>query len=235
MDEPQDRRGPDRARPEDHRARAAQVAGRGREVRRHARRGARRPLLRARHGQHADGRDLCRGRRRADRRQYRDSARREASTRSSRSTSITSISAPISATRWRWTRTTRASRRCRHLSRDAPRRAADGGDRRNPVRPAVLRFRALRPFERRPREDEHAPGPRLPGHDPHPEERGHPRDPQGARGSARRPRRNRRHRQPWQPPRALGRRADGEPVPHRPPPHGARDQGAHELRSTSTP
>ena len=66
-------------------------------------------------------------------------------------------------------------------------------------------------------------------HDPHAEERGHPRHPQGARGFARRPRRNRRHRQSRQPARALGRRADGEPVPHRPPAHGARDQGTHEL------
>ena len=39
---------------------------------------------------------------------------------------------------------------------------------------------------------------------------------------------DRRHRSPRQPPRARGRRADGEPVPHRSGPHGARDQGAHE-------
>ena len=39
---------------------------------------------------------------------------------------------------------------------------------------------------------------------------------------------DRRHRPPRQPPRARGRRADGEPVPHRSGPHGARDQGAHE-------
>ena len=39
---------------------------------------------------------------------------------------------------------------------------------------------------------------------------------------------DRRHRPPRQPPRARGRRADGEPVPHRPGPHGARHQGAHE-------
>ena len=42
-------------------------------------------------------------------------------------------------------------------------------------------------------------------------------------------RRDRRHRQSRQPPRALGRRADGEPVPHRPAAHGARDQGAHVV------
>ena len=47
--------------------------------------------------------------------------------------------------------------------------------------------------------------------------------------SARRQGRDRRHRQSRQPPGALGRRADGEPVPHRPAPHGARDQGAHVV------
>ena len=41
--------------------------------------------------------------------------------------------------------------------------------------------------------------------------------------------RDRRHRQSRQPPRPLGRRADGEPVPHRAAPHGARDQGAHVV------
>ena len=48
-------------------------------------------------------------------------------------------------------------------------------------------------------------------------------------GPARRARRDRRHRQSRQSPGALGRRADGEPVPHRPAPHGARDQGAHVV------
>jgi hypothetical protein len=55
----------------------------------------------------------------------------------------------------------------------------------------------------------------------------HPGGPQDAGRPARRPRRDRRHRQSRQPPRALGRRADGEPVPRRPAAHGARDQGAH--------
>ena len=39
------------------------------------------------------------------------------------------------------------------------------------------------------------------------------------------PAERRRHRPPRQPPRPLGRRAPREPVPHRPGPHGARDQG----------
>ena len=37
-----------------------------------------------------------------------------------------------------------------------------------------------------------------------------------------------RHRSPRQPPRARGRRVDGEPVPHRPGPHGTRHQGKDE-------
>ena len=49
---------------------------------------------------------------------------------------------------------------------------------------------------------------------------------QGARGAPRRQGRDRRHRPPRQPPGALGRRADGEPVPRGPAPHGARHQGA---------
>ena len=43
--------------------------------------------------------------------------------------------------------------------------------------------------------------------------------------AAQEPAERRRHRSPGQPPRPLGRRAPGEPVPHRPGPHGARDQG----------
>ena len=54
----------------------------------------------------------------------------------------------------------------------------------------------------------------------------HGEDPVRAEG---RPRPDRRHRQSRQSPRALGRRADGEPVPHRPAAHGARDPRAHGL------
>ena len=94
---------------------------------------------------------------------------------------------------------------------------------------AVLRSRALRPLGRRPGEDEHAPRPRRRGHRPHAAQRGHHRLRQGAGRPARRPRRDRRHRPPRQPPGALGRRADGEPVPRRPAPHGARHPRAHVL------
>ncbi len=51
--------------------------------------------------------------------------------------------------------------------------------------------------------------------------RGHPVPAQAAQE----PGAHRRHRSPRQPPRAVGRRAAREPVPHRPGPHGARDQG----------
>ena len=57
----------------------------------------------------------------------------------------------------------------------------------------------------------------------------HHRGRQDAGRAARRQGRDRRHRQSRQPPRAFGRRADGEPVPRRPAAHGARHQGAHVV------
>ena len=51
-------------------------------------------------------------------------------------------------------------RAVRHLSRHAPGRAADARHRAGDVQLAVLRQRALRPFGRRPRQDEHAARPR---------------------------------------------------------------------------
>ena len=94
---------------------------------------------------------------------------------------------------------------------------------------AVLRFRALRPLGGRPREDEHAARPRRARHHARAAQGRHPRGDHDAGRPARRQGRDRRHRPPRQPPGALGRRADGEPVPHRPPAHGARDQGAHVV------
>ena len=94
---------------------------------------------------------------------------------------------------------------------------------------AVLRHRALRPVRGRPRQDEHAHRPRCRRHRAHPAQGGHPGGRPLARRPARRPRRDRRHRPSRQPPRALGRRAHGEPVPPRPAAHGARHQGAHVL------
>ena len=104
------------------------------------------------------------------------------------------------------------------------------GHGRGAVQRPVLRLRALRPLGGRPREDELAP--RTSTADDTMRvlrKRGHPRDPQGAGRPEGRPRRDRRHRPSRQPPGALGRRADGEPVPRRPAAHGARDPRAHEL------
>ena len=126
-------------------------------------------------------------------------------------------------------------RAVRHLPRDAPGRAADRGHRGSDVPFAVLRQRALRPVRRRPRQDEHASRPRRARHHARAAQgRHHLRHPHAGR-SARRQGRDRRHRPSRQSPGALGRRADGEPVPHRPAAHGARDQGAHVARSISTP
>ncbi len=69
----------------------------------------------------------------------------------------------------------------------------------------------------------------MPRHRAHPAQGGHHRRHPDAGRSARRQRGDRRHRPSRQSPRALGRRADGEPVPHRPAAHGARDQGAHVV------
>ena len=89
--------------------------------------------------------------------------------------------------------------------------------------------RALRPFGRRPRQDEHAPRARRRGHRARAAQGRHHRGRPDAGRAARRQGRDRRHRQSRQPPGAFGRRADGEPVPRRPAAHGARDQGAHVV------
>ena len=120
----------------------------------------------------------------------------------------------------------------RHLSRHAPRRAADPRDRGRAFLRPVLRSRALRPFRGRPREAQHAPRPRRRGHGHHASPRGHPRGRQGAGEPQGRQGRDRRHRQSREPPCPFGRRAAGEPVPHRPAAHGARRQGAHVAAST---
>jgi DNA-directed RNA polymerase subunit beta len=101
--------------------------------------------------------------------------------------------------------------------------------RRGDVQLAVLRPRALRPLGRRPREDEHAPRPRRPGHAPGRCAARTCSRREGARGPARRQGRDRRHRPSRQPARALGRRAHGEPVPPGPAADGARHQGAHVV------
>ena len=120
-------------------------------------------------------------------------------------------------------------RAARHLPRAAPGRAAESRHRREPVPRPVLRQRALRPVAGRPGQDERAPQPRHRRHGARAAQRGHPRGDQAPDRDQGRPRRDRRHRPPRQPPGALGRRADGEPVPGRPAAHGARGARAHEL------
>jgi len=88
--------------------------------------------------------------------------------------------------------------------------------------------RALRPLEGRPPQAELQVQDRRGDRDPDPHQARHPRDGSLPDRAPQRPRRDRRHRSPRQPSRARRRRADGEPVPHRSGPHGARHQGAHE-------
>ena len=72
LEERQDRRRHPGSRRQDHRARPAQAAGRRRQEHRLRRRRTDRPLQRARHGQSRNRRNLCRSRRRTDRRQSGD-------------------------------------------------------------------------------------------------------------------------------------------------------------------
>ena len=223
------RRGRHRDRPQADRAHRPPARRKGPQGA--VRRGRRpvRPVHRRRPLQSADRRDLRRGRRR----DHREVARRPARGRLHRTAHPRHRPRqcrPLHPqhAEGRQERLARG-RAVRHLPRHAPRRAADDRERRGDVPVAVLRLRALRPLGRRPRQDEHAPRPRRARHPAHAAQGGHPRGGEGAGEPARRPRRDGRHRPPRQPARALGRRADGEPVPHRPSAHGARDQGAHEL------
>ncbi len=77
----------------------------------------------------------------------------------------------------------------RRLSRHAPGRAADDGNRRGDVQVAVLRSRALRPFGRRPGQDEHACRSRCRGYRACPAQGRHPGNRQDAGRIARRSRR----------------------------------------------
>ena len=235
LEERQDRRRHRRGRPEDHRARPAQVAGRGRQAGLAVRGRADRPLQRARHGQsRRRARSISRPATRSPppiSRRFEEHGFNEVDVINVDGITIGAYMRNTMAVDKNHSARAGADR---HLPRHASRRAADARHGRDAVRPAVLRQRALRPFGGRPREDEHAPGPRCARHAAHAAQGRHPRDPQGAGGAARRPRRDRRHRQSRQSPRALGRRADGEPVPRRPAAHGARDQGAHVAPSIST-
>ena len=119
----------------------------------------------------------------------------------------------------------------RHLPRHAPGRAADAG-----ARPRRCSSSLLFDLERydlspvgRVKMNMRLDFETVPDTQRTLRKRGHPRRRQGPGRPQGRPRRDRRHRSSRQPPRPLGRRADGEPVPRRPAAHGAGDPRAHEL------
>ena len=104
----------------------------------------------------------------------------------------------------------------RDLPDDASGRTADRGRSRDAVPAAVLRRRDLRPVSRRPHEGQFALRPPRNHRADDARQRGHHRHDETPGRAAQRSRRDRRHRPPGQPPRALRRRAGGEPVPRRP-------------------
>ena len=116
----------------------------------------------------------------------------------------------------------------RDLPPAASRRSADARDRHHLLQQPVLQSRALRPVARRPAEAQPQAQAERAARAGHAAPRGHPRGRALPDRAEERQRADRRHRPPRQPPRARGRRAGGEPVPHRSRPHGARHQGAHE-------
>ncbi len=116
-----------------------------------------------------------------------------------------------------------------NLPQDAAGRPADRADRLPPLRGHVLRRAQVRPLARRAPEVQHQDGAARARPHRRPAalvaglRAGHLVPAEDAPQPGRVPRR--RHRPPRQPPRARRRRAAGEPVPHRPRPHGARHQG----------
>ena len=139
----------------------------------------------------------------------------------------------------------RARRRRRHHQPDAEEgsdpHARRGADRDLPAPPAgrpadarqlavAVREHVLQPAEVRllaggPPEAEHQAGAEDAARREDPAPAGLLRGHQVPAEAAEEPAERRRHRPPGQPPRAVGGRAPGEPVPHRPGPHGTRDQG----------
>ena len=106
------RRGGARSRQEDDRAHGAPARREGPEVHQGAGRRPLWPVYRRRHHQPVDRRNLRRGGRRDHEPRRCPYSSRRGSTNCRFSTSTTSTSAPISATRWPSTRTRRARRRC---------------------------------------------------------------------------------------------------------------------------
>ncbi len=116
----------------------------------------------------------------------------------------------------------------RDLPADAPRRPADPRLLPQPLRGDVPEPAEVRLLAGGPAQAQHQARPLDPAH-----REDHP--PRGHRGGDRlppeaapQPAGRGRHRPPRQPPGAQRRRAAGEPVPHRPRPDGARDQGEDE-------
>ena len=114
----------------------------------------------------------------------------------------------------------------RHLSHDASRRAADRGRGRGAVPRPVLQRGALRPVAGRTHEVQPSRRPQRADRPGHADQRRHHRGHQDPGRAAQWTRRDRRHRSPRQPPRALGRRARGKPVPLGSGARRARGQGA---------
>ena len=129
----------------------------------------------------------------------------------------------------------------RDLQAHAPRRPADGREREEPLRGHVLRPAEVRLLARRPLQVQHPHGPLDVARPEDPHGRGLLRRDRAPPRAQARHRQDRRHRQPRQPPRPLRRRAPREPVPDRPRPHGARDQGkdvrppGHRLGDAARP
>ena len=146
-------------------------------------------------------------------------------------TSTTSTRPPLHRSpRWTRTRPSNAEEALLEFYRRLrPGDPPNAGQRAHAAELAVLQLPPLRPGQGRPLQGQQAARARQTDID-----RAHPHAPttsieivremirlnngKGDRG---------RHRPPGQPPRARRRRADPEPVPHRPAAHGARGQGAH--------
>ena len=167
--------GAGRGRHQDHAAPGQEDQGRRRHRGARDPRGHEDPLRRRRHHQREDGRDLCRGRRRADRAEPEDAGRGRGQHHPDPAYRPY-LGRPLHAQHAEGRQEQLTRRRAdRDLPRDASRRAADPGDGRDAVRRLVLRRRALRPVRGRPREDELAAEHRLPGYGAHAAQGRHPR------------------------------------------------------------
>ena len=158
------RRSRGRGRPQADRALRAPTRRQGPEGLARDRRRPLRPISRRGPLQRRDRRNLRRGRRR-DHRQVARGAARAGLRRTADPRHRPRQRRPLHPQHAEGRQELFARRRAvRHLSRHAPRRAADDRQRGGDVPVAVLRRRALRPFGRRPRQDEHAPRSRRARH-----------------------------------------------------------------------